>query len=245
MTTITQFPETADIETSSDDYARRFAGSVGAWFLKAQDNATLRMLSPYPNATILDVGGGHGQTTAVLIDNGYRVTVLGSAESCKERIMPYLKQQRCEFKVGNILNLPYPDQAFEVVLSYRLLPHVTRWEPFLAELSRVAKHAVILDYPEARSINSIAPYLFRFKKQLEGNTRPYTVFKEAQLVKVFSAHGFIRSDRYPEFFLPMVLHRKLKQPQLSSGLEKICRLFGLTGLFGSPVIIKFVSKGGK
>src|SRR5512133_2956600 len=105
MTTITQFPETADIETSSDDYARRFAGSVGAWFLKVQDTATLRMLSPYPHATVLDVGGGHGQTTAALIDNGYRVTVLGSAESCKARIMPYLKQQRCEFKVGNILGL--------------------------------------------------------------------------------------------------------------------------------------------
>jgi hypothetical protein len=27
------FPETADIETSSDDYARRFAGKIGAWFL--------------------------------------------------------------------------------------------------------------------------------------------------------------------------------------------------------------------
>ena len=30
------FPETADVETSSDDYARRFAGPVGEWFLERQ-----------------------------------------------------------------------------------------------------------------------------------------------------------------------------------------------------------------
>ena len=28
------FPETADIETASDDYAGRFADAVGAWMLK-------------------------------------------------------------------------------------------------------------------------------------------------------------------------------------------------------------------
>jgi ubiquinone/menaquinone biosynthesis C-methylase UbiE len=236
--------ETADIETSSEDYARRFSGAVGAWFLKVQEKATLEMLSPYPSASVLDVGGGHGQTAGALIQNGYRATVLGSAEVCKERIRDYVDRGQCDFQVGDILGLPYPDQAFDIVLSYRLLPHVTHWETYLAELARVAKKAVLLDYPEVRSINYITPLLFHFKKKLEGNTRAYTCFRQAQLLNFFERQGFTGSDRYAEFFLPMVLHRRLKSPRLSAFLERASRSSGLTGLFGSPVILKFERKEG-
>ena len=237
------FPETADIETSSDDYARRFSGKVGDWFLGVQEEATLRMLAPYKEAKILDVGGGHGQLTTALIRHEYQVTVLGSSEACKQRIQKYVDENRCSFKVGNILDLPYPDQAFDVVVSYRLLPHVTRWKQFLSELTRVAKKAVIVDYPAVQSVNAIAPLLFRLKKRLEGNTRPYTSFRESQLLEVFRTHDFIWAERFPEFFLPMALHRTLKLPVLSSRLERISRLSGLTRLFGSPVILKFVREG--
>lgn len=36
--------EAADIETSSDDYARRFSGGVGRWFLETQTRLTLKLL---------------------------------------------------------------------------------------------------------------------------------------------------------------------------------------------------------
>jgi len=240
---LVDFPETADIETSSDDYARRFSGKVGNWFLRVQEEATLRMLAPHRGTKILDVGGGHGQLTTTLVQHGYQVTVLGSADVCKQRVRKYVDENRCSFKVGNILDLPYPNQAFDVVVSYRLLPHVTRWKQFLSELTRVAKKAVIVDYPAVQSVNAIAPLLFRLKKRLEGNTRPYTSFRESQLLEVFRTHDFIRADRYPEFFLPMALHRTMKLPVLSSRLERISRLSGLTLLFGSPVILKFIREG--
>lgn len=237
------FPETADIETSSDDYASRFAGEIGAWLLKVQEEATLKMLAAYPNAKILDVGGGHGQLTEALIQNGYQVTVLGSAESCQARIQHFVDANRCNFKVGNILDLPYPDNAFNIVISYRLLPHVSQWKPFLAELVRVADKAVIVDYPTVRSVNAIAPYLFKLKKGLEGNTRPFTCFQESELLDYFRSLGVTPIDRYPQFFLPMVLHRMLKSPRVSSALEKLSRGLGLTHWFGSPVILQLNKNG--
>ncbi len=241
---MTNYPETADIETSSDDYATRFAGEVGTWFLKVQEEATLTMLAPYRNGTILDVGGGHGQLTGPLLNDGYNVTVLGSAEVCIDRIRNYVDGERCSFRVGNILDLPYPDQAFDVVISYRLLPHVTRWQEFLKEIARVAHKAVILDYPEIRSINTMTPFLFAFKKNLEGNTREYTCFRQSDLLSVLEPCGFKSAGLYPEFFFPMVLHRKLKAPQVSSGMERVSRLLGLTGMLGSPVILKLERMGG-
>jgi 2-polyprenyl-3-methyl-5-hydroxy-6-metoxy-1,4-benzoquinol methylase len=236
------FPETADIETSSDDYALRFSGEIGSWFLKVQEKATLQMLAPYKAARVLDVGGGHGQLTDALIQNGYRVTVLGSSDVCKEQIRKFIDGNRCTFKVGNILDLPAPDQAFDVVISYRLLPHVNQWKRFLHELTRVARKVVLVDYPAVRSINCIAPQLFQFKKRLEGNTRPFSAFRESELLEVFESLGFARADRYAEFFLPMVLHRVLKLPALSSAMERIFRLLGATDCFGSPVVLKVARK---
>jgi hypothetical protein len=98
-----------------------------------------------------------------------------------------------------------------------------------------------VDYPAVRSINYVAPILFQWKKRLEGNTRSFTCFKEFELLREFKSSEFIYAERFPEFFLPMVFHRLLKMPKLSSVMEKMVRLFGLTSAFGSPVILKLVS----
>lgn len=236
--TLMDYPETADIETSSEDYARRFSGKVGSWFLKVQEEATLKMLAPHAGASILDVGGGHGQLTGALIQGGYRVCVFGSSEICKKRIQEFIDADNCEFRAGNLLSLPWQDRAFDAVISYRLLPHIERWKELVSELARVAREAVIVDYPSSRSINFISPLLFGLKKRLERNTRPFALFKESELLEVFGRHGFVRAGRYPEFFFPMVLHRALKSQRSSVALEELCRLCGLTSLFGSPVILK-------
>lgn len=237
------YPETADIETSSEDYARRFSGPVGRWFLDVQEEMTLAMLAGHPQARVLDVGGGHGQLTEGLLAHGYDVTVFGSSDICRRRIQKFIDHHGCRFQSGNILELPYRDQAFDVVVSYRLLPHVERWQPFLSELARVAGKAVIVDCPSTRSLNFFSPLLFGMKKRWEGNTRRFTMFRESTIVGAFRSWGFARAERGPQFFFPMVLHRALKAPRLSKAAEGLCRATGLTALLGSPVVLKFVRTG--
>lgn len=236
------FPETADIQTASEDYANRFAGEIGKWFLRIQTETTLKCLAGYPQATVLDVGGGHGQTLNPLIQQGYQVTILGSSPICRARIQTFLDGNLCQFQVGNVLDLPYPDEAFDVAISYRFMAHVTQWQQFVRELSRVAKKAVIIDYPTTRSINALTPYLFQFKKNLEGNTRPFICYQEAELIRHFQDLGLHLDRRYAQFFYPMVVHRALKAAQFSAVLENSIRWTGLTRLLGSPVIAKFTKK---
>ena len=235
-----KYPETADIETSSDDYAKRFSGEIGAWLLKVQEQATLKLLQDYPKATVLDVGGGHGQLTKPLIDSGYQVTVLGSDPSCQNRIKPYLEANLCQFQVGDVLALPYANNSFDVVISYRFLAHVDNWEKFLQELTRVSKKAIVIDYPTKRSFNAIAPYLFKVKKGIEKNTRPFICYSEAQIINHLKSLNFTQGGRYAQFCLPMVLHRMLANPQISSILEGLLRVVGLTYWFGSPVILSAI-----
>ena len=75
------FLETADVETASDDYAARFEGDVGRYFLDQQAAITLKFLDDSPGVRVLDVGGGHGQLTAPLAEQGFDITVTGSADS--------------------------------------------------------------------------------------------------------------------------------------------------------------------
>lgn len=233
------YPEVADIETSSDAYATRFAGAAGQWMLEVQERLTLAMLADRPGVSILDVGGGHGQLAVPLSRDGYKVTVLGSAESCRKRVAGVVEAGRCTFLTGNVINLPFPDRAFDVVICFRLLTHCTAWPVLIRELCRVARQAVIVDYPTSQGLNAIAPALFGAKKKLEGNTRHWRLFRHREVQDEFTKQGYVEARRSAQFFLPMVLHRVLRSRKASAGLEGLCRGLGLTGRWGSPVIVEW------
>ena len=238
----TGLSETADIETSSSGYARRFSGKIGEYFLKVQTKVVLNLLSSWPNTRVLDVGGGHAQIAVPLIKHGFDVTVTGSSDLCKDRLSAFLNSDSYDFICCNMLALPFEDNSFDIVLAFRLLPHVDQWQKLVSEMCRVSKKAVIVDYPDKRSFNFISDQLFKVKKSIEGNTRPFRCFSRAEILSEFAKNGFITPLYRPEFFIPMVLHRAVKIVSFSEVLEYLCCLFGLTHFFGSPVITRVVSK---
>ena len=231
--------EDADIGTSSEDYARRFTGAVGRWFVETQTRITLSFLGALPfGASILDVGGGHGQITPPLLEAGYEVTVAGSDPSCASRLQPWISAGRCKFEVADLRTLPYPDRAFDAVVCLRLLPHSVDWRNLIAQLCRVASQLVILDYPSLRSANIVAARLFEVKRGIELNTRRFMTFSPGQIHGAFAAQGFVVRAEQPQFLLPMVLHRLANQSLLSKAAEVPGRWLGLTRRFGSPVIVR-------
>lgn len=233
-----QFTETADIETASDDYASRFAGPVGEYFLDVQARLTLELLGDMPGASVLDVGGGHAQLTMPLATKGYDVTVTGSADICRARLDKYCAKGSFQYLTCDSLNLPFEDNHFDVVMAFRLLPHANQWQRLIKEMCRVAGKAVIFDYPDKRSTNIFYDLLFDLKKNMEGNTRTYTLFTRKEIIAELAANNCTPPVLRPEFFMPMVVHRKMKSPAISSFLETVFRLTGLTGLFGSPIILR-------
>jgi ubiquinone/menaquinone biosynthesis C-methylase UbiE len=232
------FPETADIETSTDRYATRFAGATGEWMLAVQERITLGFLRDTGARSVLDVGGGHGQLALPIVREGYEPTVLGSAPECVRRIADAVAAGRCRFVVGNVLALPFPDRAFDCAISFRLLTHCSDWPALIAELCRVSRHTVIVDYPTSTSLNVIAPMLFETKQRIESNVRHWTLFRHAQVTDAFARNGFRRDRKTNQFFLPMVLHRAMKRRAASVALEAACRATGLTALAGSPTIVR-------
>lgn len=238
------FPETADIHTSTDEYAGRFAGAWGEWMLGVQERLTLELLSDLPKgATVLDVGGGHGQLAYPMVREGFAVTVLGSDESCKHRIESLVEEGKARFLVGSVVALPFADDSFDAVVCFRLLTHCEMWPTLVKELCRVARKVVVVDYPTSQSANAIAPALFGAKKKYEKNTRTWKLFRHKEVAEAFEACGWHRGGIRKQFALPMVLHRMLRSKGVSAAAEAVCRVLGLTRLAGSPVIAKWVPGG--
>ncbi len=184
------------------------------------------------------MGGGHGQLTAALLDAGFGVTVLASDETCRSRVARWVDAGEVDFRVGDPLHLPLGDRSFDVVLAYRLLPHVDDWPRLLAEMGRVASKAVLLDYPTRRSVNAVSGLFFGMKRGVEGDTRPFTVFRDADVARVLRGAGFEPVSRLGEFVLPMALHRALGWAALSRGIEGVAATLGFTRWLGSPVILR-------
>jgi SAM-dependent methyltransferase len=230
--------EAPDVETSSDAYARRFAGPVGAFFLDVQSRLTSRLLPPLGAGEALDVGGGHGQLVGPLLEAGFRPTVYASRADIPERLRPDVEGGRVRFASGDLLRLPFESRSFDLVLAYRLLPHVPLWADLIAELCRVARGAVIVDYPTSRSVNALAGLLFPLKKDVESDTRPFRVFKDREVREAFERAAFRETGRLGEFVLPMALHRALGAAPFSHLAEGALAALGLRRLLGSPVILR-------
>jgi hypothetical protein len=185
----------------------------------------------------------HAQLTGPLLEAGCDVTVYGSADRCSERLQEWVRSGQARFRSGPLLQAPWPDGSFDATLAFRLLPHLDRWRELVAELCRLARHVVIVDYPTARSANAVSGALFGVKKGIEGDTRPFRVFRDAEVEEAFAAAGFVRTARRPQFLLPMALHRGLRLASLSRALEATARAAGLTRAWGSPVILRAERRG--
>ena len=231
--------EDADVESSSELYARRFAGPVGQWFLELQARLTLGCLSGLPPVPWCWMWGRARPARPAA--GGCRLPGNGGGErpSCGRRLAPLTSAGRCRFDVADLLALPYLDRSFDAVVCYRLLAHSIDWRRLVGELCRVARHRVVVDYPARRSMNVASEVLFRIKNSIErGTTRPFALYGRGEIAHAFEAAGFAVTAVRPQFFLPMALYRLAGSASLARAAEGLAGSLALTSFFGSPVIAR-------
>jgi SAM-dependent methyltransferase len=232
--------ETPDVETSSERYAGRFRGAAGEYLLRVQEEAVRRLLPPSGGGALLDVGGGHAQLAGLAAALGWQVTVVGSTEECRARLLADPTAASVEFCACDLLDLPYPAESFDVALAVRLISHLRDWTGLVSELCRVARTCVVIDYPTVAGLNRLAPLAFHFKRAAEARTtRHYRSFSASEIDHAFEAHGFRRVATRGQFLAPMALHRLLGGAPWLERVEDSVRGSGLSNRFGNPVIARF------
>ena len=233
-----------DVETASLAYARRFSGRAGQFFLDAQRDAVLELLTldgPIAGTAALDHGGGHGQLEAALTGAGCDLTITGTDAGCGERLAPSTR-----FVTTRLEATRFAPRAFDFVVSVRLLAHVDTLEEVVGEMCRIADRAVVVDYPTLRSVNLVSELAFPFKRGVEKDTRRYRVYRDRSIDRCFAAFGFRRRRDIRQFVVPMALHRALGDNGALRTLERALDRIGASRLVGSPVMARFdrVSRDG-
>ncbi len=229
----------ADPATARTFDERRFGGPIGDLVAGGQATVLERFLGPVAGRSILDVGTGTGRAAFLMAAAGARVTGVDASEE-----MLAIARQRAahlphaiEFVAGDAHALAFPDRAFDVAVSLRVLMHTPRWRMCVDELCRVSRDLVIVDYPSIHSTALLQSMSRHITHRLGATTEPYRVFFDGQLSRALARNGFrIRAvDR--QFVLPIALHKAIGSRAFTVHAERALGAVGLRRLLGSPVTV--------
>lgn len=108
----------------------------------AENSAAYLLPHLTPDAVVLDVGCGPATVTAGIAARVARVTGVDAAAAVLEEAAETVRAaglDNVELTVGDALELPFPDDAFDVVHAHQVLHHVADPVRALSEMRRVCR----------------------------------------------------------------------------------------------------------
>lgn len=229
----------ADPEMASRFDAARFGGPIGELLARTQADTLLRFAAVAPGETVLDVGTGTGRAALVLASAGAAVTGADASEQMLQvaRERAAARSLDVTFVPGDVHDLPFEDGAFDVVVCLRVLMHTPDWRRAIGELCRVARRAVILDYPARTSAACLESVARRVVAHFGARVEAYRVFSDRAVGRELANHGFAVRRTHRQFVLPIAVHKRVGSPAFTRSVERGLASVGLLRLLGSPVTL--------
>lgn len=148
---------------------------------------------------VLDVACGVGYGSQILLDAGAE-RVFGV--DINENAVEYAKTHYTpEFKTMDATKMDFPDESFDVVVSFSTIEHLINWLDFLKEVKRVLKKDGLLMISISNKKFSLSKYRFhltKFKKEdflsiLQSNFMDIDVFSQGTWFFSFPGRGLIEN----------------------------------------------------
>ena len=218
---------------------RRFSGPIGSLVAASQAKVLLDYAGPLAGRTVLDVGTGTGRAAILLTRAGAQVTGVDASE---EMLAVARKRSADEglsvsFQPGDAHKLTFADRSFDVAVSLRVLMHTPEWRRCLAELCRVTRERIIVDYPSIRSVALFESLFRRMSYAAGARTEPYRVLSFSAIERELAAGGFRVSSVHRQFVLPIAVHKMMGSARATEAIESPLARLGLLRLLGSPVTL--------
>jgi ubiquinone/menaquinone biosynthesis C-methylase UbiE len=219
--------------------ALRFGGAIGRHLFETQAALLRNALSPLAGRRIVDVGTGTGRAAIGLAVGG--AEVLGLDASGEMLGVGVRRAQdagaRVRFARADAHLLPMADRSVDAALSLRVLMHAIDWRACLAELCRVSRWRVIVDFPAALSFAALESAARRAAKTFGRPVEAYRVIAERDMADALRTHGFRIVQVHREFVLPIAIHKKINRAGATLAIERVLSGTGLLRLLGSPVTV--------
>jgi SAM-dependent methyltransferase len=185
------------------------------------------------NAEVLDAGCGVGYGSAYLGEVAARVVGVDRDEPAIAYACARYGGPNVEFRVGDVLALDFPDEAFDAVCSFETIEHVEDPAGFVAEMARVLRPggAFLVSTPRAD----------------ETTTAPANPFHHVELSRAdFEAllrRSFREVELYGQRRLQTARHRLLQRTDVLGLRKRLTFLRPASRLLGTAPMAEVTAEG--
>lgn len=133
---------------ATDNYKKHTSNNpFKKFFIRNFFNAILRDLGILEIGSVLDVGCGEGFTLKILKGKGIGRVHQGIDYSKKAIEIGKKDNPELKLQVGDIYNLKFKDNSFDLVVSTEVFEHLDEPEKALSEIKRVSRKYILLSVP--------------------------------------------------------------------------------------------------
>ncbi|MFP4019704.1 MAG: class I SAM-dependent methyltransferase [Bacteroidales bacterium] len=227
-----------DEHGAPDEFDKNVFGTeIGEYLRETQEKIVISMIEN--NLSVLDVGAGSGRLTIPLARKVSNVVAFDAAKEMLKKARDKAEgNSNISYTIGDAHKLPYKEESFDHVISFRMLMHVEDWRKVISEMCRVSKRYVILEVPPKLGFALLSVFLIKIIKPLGVEREPIRVFSVKELRKELKKNNFEIVLVNKQFFLPYVIHRGANSVRFTRITELILSKIGLTRVFGAPITIK-------
>jgi ubiquinone/menaquinone biosynthesis C-methylase UbiE len=119
-----------------DEFAAWYERERGRGYHQLVDDLEVGLVERYGRgASVLEVGCG----TGLLLDRVRRFAGEAFGLDLSRGMLALARERRLEVVQGSVTHLPFPDDRFDVVYSFKVLAHVEPIREALAEIARVTR----------------------------------------------------------------------------------------------------------
>jgi ubiquinone/menaquinone biosynthesis C-methylase UbiE len=205
-------------------YDQWFTTPIGSLIKEYESEVIIELLRPRNEETILDAGCGTGVFTLDILALGARVVGLDISLS----MLIWARQKAMGYPfhtvIGNMMNLPFSDCAFDKVVSVTALEFIKDARGALKELFRVTKKGGCL---VVATLNSLSPWATRRKARAQKGQS--SLFENA----IFRSPDEIMNSMPVDGIITTAIHfQKDDSPEEAKKIERQGKLKGWnTGAF--------------
>jgi ubiquinone/menaquinone biosynthesis C-methylase UbiE len=217
--------------------ALRFGGPIGAYLADSQARILKDALGPLEGRRVLDVGTGTGRAAISLAQGGAEVVGVDASPEMLEvaRARASAAFVRAVFAPGDAHALDWPDRSFDAAVCLRVIMHTPDWRRVVAELCRVSRWRVVIDFPALGSVACLESVVRRLAATVGAGTEPYRVLAERRVANCIADAGFRVVSVSRQFVLPIAFHKTVDSLPFTLASERSLAAIGLGRLLGSPV----------
>jgi SAM-dependent methyltransferase len=182
---------------------------------------------------VLDAGCGVGYGAAFLAEHARRVVGVDRDEDAIGYGRRRYARPNLELRVGDLLDLDLPDDAFDAVCSFETIEHLPDLERYLGEMARVLRPG--------------GTYLVSTPRADETTSSPENPFHELELSRAdFEAllrRFFAEVELYGQRRLQTARHRLLQRADVLGLRKRLTFLRPASRLLGTPPMAEVTADG--